>query len=98
MGLDFLRNINAKVKLLLQIRNESTPISSIRAKLLNRRIPLIRSLGSKYPSLCVMNVGSMNYHRQQIPHGIHYDVPFSAFRFFPPSIPRSSLAATVFTL
>jgi len=33
MGLDFLRNINIKVKLLLQIRNESTTISSVRTEL-----------------------------------------------------------------
>ncbi len=45
-----------------------------------------------------MNIGSMNYHRKQIPHGIHYDVPFTSFCFFPPSMPRSSAAPVVFTL
>ncbi len=36
MGLDYLRNINIKVKLFLQIRNESSPISCVRTELLNR--------------------------------------------------------------
>ena len=48
--------------------------------------------------LCIMYIGSMNHHRQQIPHGIHYDVPFASFCFFPPSIPRFSAAEVVFTL
>ena len=62
------------------------------------RIPLIPSFRSKYPAFCVMNIGSMNHNRQQAAQHIHYDVPLSAFCFFPPSILRSSLAATVFTL
>ena len=37
-------------------------------------------------------------YRQQAAQHIHYDVPLSTFCFFPPSIPRFSLAATVFTL
>ncbi len=45
-----------------------------------------------------MYIGSMNYHRQQITHCIHYDVPFASFCFFPLSIPRSSAAEVVFTL
>ena len=95
---DFLRNIDIKVELFLHIRNKSAPISGIRTKLLDRRIPLIRWFSSRYPTFCVMNIGSMNDYRQQAAKHIHYDVPLSAFRFFPPSIPRSSLAATVFTL
>ncbi len=98
MGLDFLWNINIQVKLLFQIRNECAPVSSIRTELLDRRIPLIPSFRSKYPAFCVMNIGSMNHNRQQAAQHIHYDVPLPAFCFFPPSIPRSSLAATVFTL
>ena len=98
MGLDFLSNINVEVKLFLQIRNKSTPVSSVRTELLNRRIPLIRSSGGRYATFCIMNIGSMNHNRQQAALHIHYNVPLSAFRFFPPSIPRSSLAATVFTL
>ena len=29
-----------------------------------------------------MYIGSMNHHRQQIPHGVYYDVPFASFCFF----------------
>lgn len=45
-----------------------------------------------------MYIGSMNYHCQQIPHSIYYDVPFAPFCFFLLSIPRSSAAEVVFTL
>ena len=96
--LNFLRNINHKAKLFLHIRDKSTPISSVCTEFLDRWIPLISSLGGRYPTFCVMNVGGMNGNRQQTAQHIHYNVPLSAFRFFPPSIPRSSLAATVFTL
>lgn len=98
MRFDFFRNINVKAELTLRIRNKSATISSICTELLDRRIPPIPSFRSKYPTFCVMNIGSMNHNRQQTAQHIHYDVPLSAFRFFPPSIPRSSLAATVFTL
>ena len=98
MRFDFFRNINVKAELTLRIRNKSATISSICTELLDRRIPPIPSFRSKYPAFCVMNIGSMNHNRQQTAQHIHYDVPFSAFCFFPPSIPRSSLAATVFTL
>ena len=45
-----------------------------------------------------MNIGGMNDYSKQMPHDIRYDVPLSAFRFFPPSMPRSSAAPVVFTL
>ena len=80
--LDFLRNINLKAKLFLRIRDKSTPISSICTEFLDRRIPLISSLGGRYPTFCIMNVGGMNDNRQQTTQHIHYDVPLSAFRFF----------------
>ena len=98
VGLDFLWNIDIKVKLILQIRNEGAPISGVCTELLNRWIPFMRSFGGRYSTFCVMNIGSMNHNRQQTAQHIHYNVPLSAFCFFPPSIPRSSLAATVFTL
>ena len=98
MRFDFFRNINVKAELTLRIRNKSATISSICTELLDRRIPPIPSFRSKYPAFCVMNIGSMNHNRQQTAQHIHYNVPLPAFRFFPPSIPRSSLAATVFTL
>ena len=98
MRFDFFRNVNVKAELTLRIRNKSATISSICTELLDRRIPPIPSFRSKYPAFCVMNIGSMNHNRQQTAQHIHYDVPLPAFRFFPPSIPRSSLAAPVFTL
>ena len=96
--LDFLRNINIKAELFLNVRNECAPISSISAEPLGRWISLIRPSCGRYPAFCVMNISGMDHDRQQATQHIHYDVPFSAFRFFPLSIPRSSLAATVFTL
>ena len=96
--LDFLRNINIKVKLFLDIGDKSPSIPGVSAKSLKRRILLISLLCGKYPAFCIVNIGGMNDNRQQTTQHIHYDVPLSAFRFFPPSIPRSSLAATVFTL
>ena len=95
---DLLRNINAETKLLFCIRNKSTSISSVCTDLLDRWAAFISPFCGGYPTLCVMNISGMNHNRQQTAQHIHYDVPLSAFRFFPPSIPRSSLAATVFTL
>ena len=98
LGLDFLRDIDSKAQLFFHIRDKSTPISSIGTELLNKWISLISLLRDRYPTFCIMNIGGVNDNRQQTTQHIHYNVPFSAFRFFPPSIPRSSLAATVFTL
>ena len=93
MRLDFLRNINIKVEPLLHIRNKSAPISSVCTELFDRRIPLIRSFSGRYSTFCVMNIGSMNHNRQQATGHIHYDVPLSAFRFFPLSIPACSMCS-----
>ena len=57
-----------------------------------------REIPSEQHADLIMYIGSMHYHRQQITHSIHYDVPFASFCFFPPSIPRSSAAEVVFTL
>ena len=65
MRFDFFRNINVKAELTLRIRNKSATISSICTELLDRRIPPIPSFRSKYPTFCVMNIGSMNHNRQQ---------------------------------
>ena len=98
MRLDFLRNINPKAQLFLCVRDKSTPISSVRAEFSDRRVSLASSLGGRYPTFCIVNIGGVNDNSQQAAQHILYDVPLSALRFFPPSIPRSSLAATVFTL
>ena len=98
MGLNLLRNIHIKVKLFPHIGNKRSSISSIRTKPLDRRIPPTRPFCGGYPTFCIMDIGGMNHDRQQAAQRVYDDVSFSAFRFFPPSIPRSSLAATVFTL
>ncbi len=95
---DFLGYIHSKTELFFHIRGKSPPVPSVHAELLDRRISFIRLPDRGYSTFCVMNIGCMNDNRQQTTQHIHYDVPLSAFCFFPPSIPRSSLAATVFTL
>ena len=65
VGFDFLWNINVETELFLCIRNESAPISSICAELLDRWISFVRSSCSKYPAFCVMNISGMNHNRQQ---------------------------------
>ena len=92
--LDFLWNINIKAKLFFHIRDKRPPIPCICAEFLDRRISLIRLLGGRYSAFCIMNVGSMNGNRQQTTQHIHYDVPLSAFRFFPPSIPACSTCSS----
>ena len=52
----------------------------------------MRSFRNKYPAFCVMNIGCMDYNRQQTTQHLHYDVPFPAFRFshrqfHPPHLP-----------
>ena len=48
-----------------------------------------KTLCSKNPGFRIMNIGSMYYDSEQVAHCINYNVSFSSFRFFPPSIPRS---------
>lgn len=90
MRLDFLRYVSAKIKLLLHIRDKSAPISSVCAKLPDRRIPLIRWPCGRYSAFSVMNISGMDRDGQQTAQHIHYGVPFPAFCFFPPSIPACS--------
>jgi len=45
-----------------------------------------------------MYIRCVNNDRKQIAHNIGYNMVFAAFRFFPPSMPRSSAAAVVLTL
>ena len=98
MRLYFLRNINVQAKLLPNIGYKSTTIAGIPAESLNRRIVLFRSLCRKNSRLCIMDIRSMDNNGQYVPKHIYNDVSFPPFCFFPPSIPLSSLAATVFTL
>lgn len=87
--LDFLRNINTTPQSLTGIKRKSPPVSRIGAKALNGWIPLTCLLCRHDPSLCIVDICGMHHHRQQISQCIYDDVPLPAFRFFPPSIPRS---------
>ena len=51
----------------------------------------------EYSAFCVMDIYSVNMNSEEISHSICNYVPFSSFRFFPPSNPRFSLLYTVFT-
>ncbi len=46
----------------------------------------------------VVNICGVHTNSKQIPHDIGYYMAFATFRFFPPSIPRSSFLFDVFTL
>lgn len=95
---DAYRNIHAKPQYIGNILFKGLAVSRISTKPLNRWIGLKCFFRNQNSCLGIMYIGSMNYHRQQITHSIHYDVPFASFCFFPPSIPRSSAAEVVFTL
>ena len=64
MRLNFLRNINIKLKLFLQIRYKSTQISSISAEFLNRWVPFVCWPGGRDACLCIMDIGGMNHDSQ----------------------------------
>lgn len=98
MRFDPFRYVHIKAKFLPDIGHKSPSIACVSTELLNRRIVLTGRSCGKNPRLRIMNIGGMDDYRQQIPQCIYNDVSFPPFRFFPPSIPRSSLAATVFTL
>ena len=60
----------------------SLAVSCIGTKALNGWIFLKGVSCCQNTWLCIMYIGSMNHHRQQISHNIHYDVPFASFCFF----------------
>ena len=96
--LDAYRNIDAKPQRTGNVLLKSFTVTRVSTKLLNRRVFLKCFSCSQDSRFRIMYIGSMNYHRQQITHSIHYDVPFALFCFFPPSIPHPSAAEVVFTL
>ena len=96
--LDFFRNINTTPQSLTGIKRKSPPVSRIGAKAFNGWIPLTCLLCRHDPSLCIVDICGMHHHRQQISQCVCDDVPLPAFRFFPPSIPRSFAAPVVLTL
>ena len=78
--------------------NKCSAIAVVRAKFLNGW-PALKGLYRRVNAgNRVMNVRGVNDNAKNIPQRIGYDMPFSSFRFFPPSNPRSSPAPTVFTL
>ena len=78
---DTRRNIDAKPQFTGNILLKGLVVSGISTKPLNRWIGLKCFFGSPNSCLGIMYIGSMNYHRQQIAHSIHYDVPFASFCF-----------------
>ena len=91
-------NINVQAQFPGNTLHKSLAVACVGTEALNGWIFLKSSSCYPNPRLCIMDVGSMNYHCQQITHCIHYDVPFASFCFFPPSMPRSFAAEVVFTL
>ena len=82
----------------MDIGYKSSPISGVCTESFNGRIVFFRSFCGKDSRLCIVDISGMDNNRQYVPKHIYNDVPLPSFCFFPPSIPRSSLAATVFTL
>ena len=95
---DSLRNVDRSLKIGFHFINKSPAITCICTETLYRRVLSASFLRYSDARLRVVKIRCMNYDRQQIAHCVYNDVPLSAFCFFPPSIPRSSLSATVFTL
>ena len=96
--LDFLRNVHANTKDFINIHNKSAAITRVSTEFLDRRISLERKQRWLYACYSVVDICGMHDNRKQISHDIYDYMPLSAFRFFPPSMPRSSLAAVVLTL
>ena len=61
--LDFLRNINIKLKLLLQISYKSTQTSSICTEFLNRWVSFVCWHGGRDASIRIMDIGGVNDNR-----------------------------------
>ena len=98
MRLDFFRDIYTKTQFLVHIRHKCSSISSICAEFMYARITHISFFCSGYTTFCIMHICSMDVNRKHTPQNVYHNMSFSSFRFFPPSIPRSSLASVVFTL
>ncbi len=96
--LDLFRYIDPHVKFLLQFPYKSAAIACVGAKPLNARILFYRFADRENARSGVVYICRVDRYGQQISHDIDYDMPLATFRFFPPSIPRSSLPATVLTL
>ena len=96
--LTFFGDFHAHEQSSVYFMNKYSAIAVVRAEFLNGW-PALKGLyrhvnaGNR-----VMNVRGVNDNAKNIPQRIGYDMPFSSFRFFPPSNPRSSPAPTVFTL
>ena len=87
---DFFGNIHVNARNFADFRYKSTFISYVAAKALNGGILPVRRFCHANPGHRVMNVRRMDDNHKDISHNIRYDMPLSPFRFFPPSIPRSS--------
>mgnify|MGYP001717798680 CR=1 FL=1 len=84
---DLHRNINSDVVKFIKSILKCPSITAICTSRLNGRIPIKCFFKRVYAALCIVNICRMNVNTQEISHRICYDVPFSSFRFFPPSYP-----------
>ena len=98
MKFAFFRNFYAHKQSSVHFMNKCSAIAVVRAKFLNGW-PALKGLYRRVNAgNRVMNVRGVNDNAKKIAHGIGYNMPFSSFRFFPPSNPRSSPEPAVFTL
>ncbi len=96
--LNLFRYIYIQVKFLPHFPYKSAAIACVGAKPLNARILFYRFAGRENTRFGVMYICCVHCYGKQISHDIDYNMSLTAFRFFPPSIPLSSLSATVLTL
>ena len=89
--LDFFGNIRMNARNFADFRYKSSFTAHVAAKALNGRILLARRFRRVNPGRRVMDVRRADSNRKDISCRIRYDMPLAPFRFFPPSIPRSSL-------
>ena len=75
-------NINTQAQLLGNVLLKGLAVSCIGTESLNGWIFLKGVSCYQNTGLCIMYIGSMNHHRQQISHGIYYNVPLAPFCFF----------------
>ena len=91
----FSRNRNMICCLAVSPEHRRTGIG---AKLLQAGVPVAGRLRRENARFGVVEIGGMNHDSKQIAHHVDDNMSFASFCFFPPSMPRCSLAATVLTL
>ena len=98
MRFDFLRNIDFQRKTFFEFPHECAAISGIGADAFETGPMSASRFGREHARLGIVDIGGMNHHREQVAHHIDDNMALAPFCFFPPSMPRCSLAAVVLTL